>query len=167
MPLNLLSLVMVLLWGFGTFVSAANREGQPPISRTEGRLLPFAVEGEASMRVLWRISEFKVGESAVWGQEEARTLLFMPLDIDATTIMFNGKICRDVIFEKTMVNAEEYLHRAHHTTPRAIGIEQAVVEMVKTNCNLPGFGEYMRLKDRSLIIHLNGVFFYFQPAVNY
>jgi hypothetical protein len=108
-----------------------------------------------------------VGESAVWGEKEARTLLFKPLDIDATTITFNGKTCGDVIFEKEMVNAREYLDHVYHTTPQAIGIEQEVMEVVKTNCNLPGFAEYMRLKDRRLIIHLNGVFFYFDPAVNY
>ena len=119
------------------------------------------------MRVLWTISEYKVGEGAVWGEEEARKLLFKPLDIDADKITFDGQTCRDVIFEKKMVNAKEYLDQVYQTTPQVLGIGQERVEVVKTNCKLPGFAEYMRLRDRRLIIHLNGVFFYFKPAVNY
>jgi hypothetical protein len=123
--------------------------------------------GGVSMRVLWTISKYKVGEKAVWGEEDARKLLFKPLDIDATKITFDGQTCRDVMFEREMVNVKEYLNRVYHTTPQALGIEGEVMEVVKTNCRLPGFAEYMRLRDRRLIIHLNGVFFYFEPAVNY
>ena len=119
------------------------------------------------MRVLWRISGYKVGEGAVWGEKEARKLLFKPLDIDAAKITFDGKTCCNVIFQREEVKAKEYLDHAYRTTPRALGIEEERVEVVKTNCDLPGFSEYMRLRDRRLIIHLNGVFFYFEPAVNY
>lgn len=119
------------------------------------------------MRVLWTLSEYKVGDGAVWGEEEARKLLFKSLDIDATQITFNGQTCRDVIFQREKVNTKEYVDRAYNTIPRALGIEQETVEVVKTNCDLPGFAEYMRLKDRRLIIYLNGVFFYFEPTVNY
>jgi hypothetical protein len=108
-----------------------------------------------------------VSEKAVWGEEEARKLLFKPLDIDTTKITFDGQTCHDVIFEREMVNVKEYLDRVYHTTPRALDIEGEVMEVVKTNCQLPGFAEYMRLRDRRLIIHLNGIFFYFEPAVNY
>jgi hypothetical protein len=61
----------------------------------------------------------------------------------------------------------EYLSHVYHTPPEALGVENEVLEVVKTNCSLPGFAEYMRLKGRRLMIHLNGVFFYFEPAVNY
>jgi len=66
-----------------------------------------------------------------------------------------------------MVNAKEYLARVYRTTSRALGIDEEVVEVVKTNCDLPGFAEYIRLRDRRLVIHINGVFFFFEPAVNY
>jgi hypothetical protein len=108
-----------------------------------------------------------VGGSAVWGKEEARNLLFKPLDIDANSITFDGKMCRDIIFKKETVKAKEYLDQVFHTTPQALGIEEEVVELVKTNCALPGFSEYMRLQDRRIVIHINGVFFYFETAVNY
>ena len=160
-------LLMALVWGVGTPMFAPNPEDQSPVLKTERLSSPPAVRGGVSMQVLWTISEYKVGESAVWGEEEARRLLFKPLDIDANKITFDGQTCRDVIFKKEKVNVKEYLDHVYHTTPRALGIEDEVVEVVKTNCDLPGFAEYMRLTDRRLIIHLNGVFFYFEPAVNY
>jgi hypothetical protein len=167
MPLSFLFLVMALVLIFGTSMFAANPEEQSPLLKTERLSSPATVGSGVSMRVLWTISGYKLGESSVWGEEEARKLLFKPLDIDATTITFDGQTCRDVIFKKEMVNAKEYLGHAYHTTPSALNIEEEVVEVVQTNCDLPGFAEYMRLKDRRLIIHINGVFFYFEPAVNY
>jgi hypothetical protein len=160
-------LLMALVWGLGTSMFAPNPEDQSPMLKTERLSSPPAVRGGVSMRVLWTISEYKVGESAVWGEEEARRLLFKPLDIDANKITFDGQTCRDVIFKKEKVNVKEYLDHVYHTTPRALSIEDEVAEVVKTNCDLPGFAEYIRLRDRRLIIHLNGVFFYFEPAVNY
>jgi len=167
MQLSFPFLLMALIWGSGTFLFVPNPEKQRPVLKTDGLSLPLVGSGGVSMRVLWTISEYKVGEGAVWGEEEARKLLFKPLDIDADKITFDGQTCRDVIFEKKMVNAKEYLDQVYQTTPQVLGIGQERVEVVKTNCKLPGFAEYMRLRDRRLIIHLNGVFFYFKPAVNY
>jgi hypothetical protein len=120
-----------------------------------------------SMRVLWTVSEYKIGKGAVWGDEEAHSLLFKPLDIRDTSITFDGKTCSDIIFKKEVINTDEYLHNKYHTDRQSLGIVEDTVELIKTNCNLPGFAEYMRLQDRRLIIHINGVFFYLSPAVNY
>lgn len=160
-------LVMALVWGFGTVMSDPNPEGQFPALKTEGLSFPLVAAAGVSIRVLWTVSGYKVGEGAVWGEDEARKLLFKPLDIDANTITFDGQTCHDVIFEKEMLSAKSYLDRVYHTTPQALGIESEMMEVVKTNCTLPGFAEYMRLQNRRLVIHLNGVFFYFEPAVNY
>ena len=139
----------------------------PQIAKGSGFSGSMAVSRGVSMRVLWTISGYKVVGSAGWGEKEAREQLFKPLDIDRTQITFDGKTCRDVIFESKKVNAKEYLDRVYRTTPRALGIEEEVIEVVRTNCDLPGFAEYMRLRDRKLLIHIEGVFFYFEPAVNY
>jgi len=159
----------VLVWSLGTSVFASNPEGLSPVLKIGGPSSPLTVSSGVSMRVLWKISGFKVGENAVWGDEEARKLLFKPLDIDidAAAITFDDHTCRGVIFKKEKVGAEKYLDQVYHTTPRALGVEDVGIEVVKTNCDLPGFAEYIRLRDRRLIIHLNGVFFYFEPAVNY
>jgi hypothetical protein len=166
MPLGFPFLLTVLVWGFGASMFALSPDGQSPVSKPGG-LPSFTVNGGVSMRVLWRISAYKVVEGAVWGEEEARKMLFKPLDIDATKITFDDKTCRSVIFKQEKVNAKEYLDRVYHTTPQTLGIEDEIVEVVKTNCDLRGFAQYIRLSDKRLIIHLNGVFFYFEPVVNY
>ena len=155
----------VCVWSIA--IIPANPEEQSPKSKVDGRPWQLAEKASVSMRVLWTISEYKVSEGAVWGEEEARKLLFKPLDINATKITFDGRTCQDVIFEKGTVNATEYLADRYRTTPQALDIKEELIEVVKTNCRLTGFAEYIRLKDRRLIIHLNGVFFYFRPSVNY
>jgi len=167
MPSSFLFLVTALVFGFATSTFAPNPSDQSPVLKTEGLSSPPTVSREISIRVLWTITGYKVGENAAWREEEARKLLFKPLDIDANKITFDGRTCRDVIFEKEKVNAKEYLDHVYHTTPRALNVEEEVVEVIKTNCDLPGFAEYIRLRDSRLIIHINGVFFYLEPAVNY
>jgi hypothetical protein len=166
MPLSFPFFLMTLISAFGTFMFVSNIEEHPGL-KTAAQSSQLVGSGGISMRALWTVSEYKVGVGTVWGEEEARKLLFKPLDIDADKITFDAQTCHDVIFEKRMVNTKEYLDHTYRTTPRSLGIEEELVEVVKTNCNLPGFAEYMRLRDRRIVIHLNGVFFYFNPAVNY
>ncbi|MFH0994521.1 MAG: hypothetical protein V1844_03370 [Pseudomonadota bacterium] len=120
-----------------------------------------------SMRVLWTVSEYRLVANAEWGNEEARKLLFKPLDITATTITFDGKKCSEVTFKKETVTTKEYMDKLFHITPQFLGIADETIEVVKTDCNLPGFAEYLRLKDRRLVIHINGVFFFLEPFVSY
>lgn len=41
------------------------------------------------------------------------------------------------------------------------------IEVIKTDCNLPGFQEYLRLGDRRLLIRVRGVFFFLEPSMSY
>jgi len=151
----------------GATIKEQTTEPQSAVLKNEGTPLPPTAGAGVSMRVLWTVSEYRLGTNAVWGNEEARKLLFQPLDIDVNYITFDGKKCRNVTFKKEQVKAKEYLAHAYKTTPKALGIEDETIEVIKTNCSLPGFAEYLRLKDRRLVIHINGVFFYLEPAVNY
>jgi hypothetical protein len=166
-PLIPLFFIMACVMGLWMALFAIDVEAMSPVPKMDGLPAPPAAGGGVSMRILWTVSGYRVGENAVWGKEEAQTLLFKPLDMDASMISFNGKTCLDVTFIKEKVKAKVYLDRLFHTTPQALGIEDEVVERVKTNCDLPGFSEYLRLRDRRIVIHINGVFFYLEPAVNY
>jgi hypothetical protein len=166
-PLILLYVVTALIGGMWIFPVTASPAGCFPILRPEYSLISVATSKGISTRVLWTVSGYKIGKGAVWNEDEAQKLLFKPLDIEAAAITFDGRTCRNVIFRKEKVNAKEYLERLFHTTPQSLDIEREEVEVIKTNCDLEGFAEYMRLEDRRLVIHLYGVFFYFEPAVNY
>jgi hypothetical protein len=120
-----------------------------------------------TMRVLWTVSEYKKINIAVMNEDEARRMLFKPLDIGDTYITFDGKTCRNVIFKRETVKIEEYLHHTYNIMPQVLNIDDGVVDVIRTNCELPGFAEYIRLKDRRLIIYIKGVFFFFEPAVTY
>ena len=125
------------------------------------------VDVEETMRVLWTVSQFIIGKNASWGEQEASALIFKPLDITSTEIFFNGQVCRDVSFQSDMVNTVDYLTKFQQTTPKTLGITDEQIEVVKTSCALPGFNEYIHLSDNRLIIWINGVFFFFDPAVTY
>jgi len=118
------------------------------------------------MRVLWTVSAYHMGKNAVWGEAEAQNMLFKPLDMDTSSITFDGQTCNEVVFEAEEVNAAGYLAEKYQTTPEILDIKEETLRVIKTNCDLPGFSEYMRLGDRRLIVPINGVLFIFEPAVN-
>ena len=120
-----------------------------------------------SMRVLWKVTEYKPGSSSTLKKEVADALIFSPLDIDESRITFAGKSCTDVVFQKERLPLGSYLNRVHAASPEAVGLSDQEVEVVKTNCTIPGFGEYFRLPDRRLVIVIDGTFFFLEPAVTY
>lgn len=167
---GVLILLILFVLGCGSAGIASQKEEKAMPAKNE--VLPSPATGKAGsagvfMRVLWTVSKYQIGHNALWGEKEARAMLFKPLDITATTITFDGKTCQDVTFQKEVLKTKEYLASAFLATPQELGIADDVVEVVKTNCDLPGFKQYIRLKDKRLVIYLNGVFFYFDPNLNY
>jgi len=120
-----------------------------------------------SMRVLWTVSSFVLGQGSTLDAAAAQELVFKPLDITETGIIFNGQACQGVSFQEETVNAVDYLAATWHTTLQELGIQDQELRVIKTNCSLPGFQEYMRLADSRLIVTINGAFFFFEPAVDY
>lgn len=119
------------------------------------------------MRVFWTVSAYHFDKNSVWDEAEARSMLFKPLDISSSTITFNGQSCHTVTFSNEKVNITQYLEKRYQTTPQALGLDDGTITVIKTNCALPGFKEYIRLPDRRLIVAIHGVFFVFEPTLNY
>ncbi len=120
-----------------------------------------------SMRVLWTVSEYVIPDGSALTEDQARQFLFKPLDIGESWITFDGRTCPNVSFIRKSVPARDYFKRTFAIEPEALGIPDDNVDIVTTDCNLPGFKEYVRLKDRRLIVRMDGVFFYFRPAVDH
>jgi len=118
------------------------------------------------MRVLWTVSAYKIGFGGKWGDDEARSLLFKPLDKRSSSITFNGQTCQGISFQSELVDTKKYLSERYQTTPHMLGIQEETIQVIRTNCQLPGFSEYIRLTDRRLIVWIEGVFFFFEPTVN-
>ena len=172
--------VLIAIWTDSVFLMNAGASGNRPLvclADATGGISPGSETGRiadasgpanpggASMRVLWTVSGYVLGKNSVWGEQEAKALLFKPLDIKETEIIFNGRVCKGVTFQKETVNASEYLAEVWQASPKTLGIDEQKMQVVKTNCDIPGFRQYMRLSDRRLIVPINGVFFFFEPAV--
>jgi len=123
--------------------------------------------GGVSIRVLWTVSGYVFGEASDMDEQEAKAFLFKPLDIKETEIIFNNQVCKGVTFQRETVNTAEYLEAVWQISPQTLGIDEQKMQVIKTNCDIPGFKEYMRLSDRRLIVPIKGVFFFFEPAVAY
>ena len=118
------------------------------------------------MRVLWTVSAYKITAGGKWGENEARSLLFKPLDIGSSYITFNGQICQGISFTSEVVDTDKYLSERYQTSPEMLGIIAPTIEIIETNCPLPGFSEYIRLPNSQLIVWIEGVFFVFEPNVD-
>ena len=62
-----------------------------------------------AMRVLWTVSAYHIGKNAALGKTETHNMLFKPLDINTSSITFDGQTCHDVTFETEIVDAAQYL----------------------------------------------------------
>lgn len=165
-PIN--SLIFVCVMSGLVLFGARSPFCEATDNRTNCLEYPAAgVKGGMAMRVLWTVSAYHIGKNAAWGKAEAHNMLFKPLDINTSSITFDGQNCHDVTFETEIVDAAKYLAEGYQTTPQTFGFEEKTLKVIKTNCWLPGFSEYMRLRDRRLIVPINGVLFVFEPAVNY
>lgn len=144
----------------------ASQAEQPRPERTpKGSLMP-STSGE-QIRVLWRISGYVLGPGAAMDRAEAEMMLSKPLDIGKNRIVFDKKACEGVRFERTKERLSDYLKRAYKITPKELGVTDELIEVVRTDCSLQGFQEYMRLGDRRLVIQVKGVFFFLKPNVTY
>lgn len=129
------------------------------------KLIPVQNNTGELRRVLWTVSNYKIGSGARWGENEARSLLFKPLDMGSSYITFNGQNCQGISFTSEIFNTDKYLSERYQMTPEMLGILEETIQVIKTDCQLPGFSEYIRLTDSRLIVWIEGVFFVFEPNV--
>lgn len=125
-------------------------------------------EDRTSMRILWIVADYVLGSQFDGDEAEARKMFFTPLDMTETQIIFQNQMCDDVIFAEESVVLSEYLAGTWQETPQSLGIEsEQEVSLIRTNCELFGFREYLRLSDARLLVPYNNVFYFFNPYVDY
>lgn len=127
--------------------------------------MPAGAVAAVSMRILWSVSGYHVGDDAGMTETAAKNFLFKPLDIDEARIVFDGQECSDVRFTRRTVNLHGFLKNEWLVTPQALGISESSAMVVNTNCDMPLFSEYLHLNNGNIIGRLNGVFFFFDKNV--
>lgn len=120
----------------------------------------------AGIRILWRVSDYILGKDFSGNEKDLETWRAQGLDMNDTEIIFNKQVCKGVVFSKEKVDATDYLTTRWQETPKSLGIEGVGFEVIKTNCSLFGFSEYMRLEDSRLLVPYSGAWFIFEPNVN-
>ena len=120
-----------------------------------------------NFRVLWTVTEYKILDKSKISEQEALAFLSKPLDISETSITFDGDTCSNISFQKKDVDSKDYLLSRFNILPEDVGINEPILQVVRTSCDLPGFAEYLRLPNRQLIVFRNGVLLFFSPWVNY
>jgi hypothetical protein len=108
-----------------------------------------------------------LAESSQGEEIKAREKLFLTLDINESEIYFDGQVCVGVKFQEETVNTADYLSSSWQISPEALDIaEFQQVQVIKTNCSLFGFKEYLRLSDSRLILREGDAFYFFEPVYN-
>lgn len=120
-----------------------------------------------SLRVLWTVTSYVRAPDALWTEDRAKSMLFKPLDMDETTITFDGRICNGLTFIRERVQLDTYLSGVHGITPGFLGVEAEEAVLTRTECDIPGFDAFLRLPDRRLIVTMGGVFFILEPHVSH
>ena len=162
-PNNSLCYIAFFLLVFTGQSCESNMDKIPP----EPNPPPTKTEVGESIRILWTVAGYKTHLEGEWGENEAREMLFKPLDVTPSSITFSGQTCREITFSRESADAASYLSQRWSIAPQTLEISTKTVTVIKTDCRIPGFSEYIQLPDRRLIIQIKGVFFFLEPFVNY
>ena len=151
-----------------TFTEIPKEEGDDEgVGTTSPGTEVMPVDGSGvGARVLWRISKYVLGENFTGNEDDVKAMLAKELDIEDTKIIFGKDVCDAVSFDESTVKTADYLEEKWHETPEHLGIDFEEIKIIKTQCSLFGFQEYMRLGDGQLVVPYDGVFYFFEPAVS-
>jgi hypothetical protein len=125
-------------------------------------------EDRTSIRILWRVSDYVLGDNFIGNESDANAFIFEPLNISDDQIIFMNKMCSGVVFTEERVDAADYISTNWQIIPQSIGIEKETdCDLVRTNCALFGFRAYLRFSDGRLIVPYKDVYFVFEPSSIY
>jgi len=153
-------------------LDVGNVEQKPDLQNTDEEKNPAQIialeEDRTNMRVLWTISDYVLSTNFAGQEADAKGMIFTPLDMTDTQIIFSDEMCIDTVFVEESVVLSEYLTNTWQETTLSLGIEsEKEGTLIRTNCELFGFREYLRLIDGRLIVPYNNVFYFFEPNVIY
>lgn len=148
--------------------AAFSQSGGSELSRTQS--VSERPEG-ITARSTWRVTDRKPRPYGSGGSITGMSsrMGFMDIDIfsGGDSISFGSKSCKGVRFEASIVDAKSYLTARYAVDTAFLGIADAELTVVRTNCNLPGMSEFIRLNDRRLVVLIDDVFYFLEPNTIY
>ncbi|MCK5897014.1 MAG: hypothetical protein KAG20_09420 [Cocleimonas sp.] len=119
------------------------------------------------MGITWTLTEYSILPKARWSKSDANKLVFKEASISNNSISFNGASCKNVSFQRSSVSLKQYLASTYNIAPNALKLTEHQATKITTNCNLAGFGDYLQLNDRRIVIFIKGVAFFLNPSINH
>ncbi len=121
--------------------------------------------GDASLPAgTWLVEAYKFGGVSAWAEADAQAVVGKTVEITTDSITFDGAACNGVSATLETFEAASYLDAQYRTSPETLGIEASTLNVINTSCNVDGFATILQLDDTTLVINLQGVFFWLIPA---
>ncbi|MEE4240888.1 MAG: hypothetical protein V2I36_05450 [Desulfopila sp.] len=118
-------------------------------------------------RPLWRVDGFIPKSNSTIGKNEILSYQGRSLDMVENAITFDGRSCSPIIIKRYQADTARYLSQQLHIHPKDAEYHSPTLEVIKTNCHIEGFDEFVRLNDRRLLVPVGEVVLVFLPIVNY
>lgn len=122
-------------------------------------------------RVTWRLAGYRQipigGGTRKASPVPLITSIGMDLFSGGDSISVGGRRCESVSFDISRIAARPYLAMRYGIEPELLSVSSNELIVIKTDCDLPGMREFMRLDARRLIVFIDGVFWLFEPDVLY
>lgn len=112
----------------------------------------------------WTASSYVLESGTTVTDAQAQALLDKPLQITTTALTFDGQTCQSLNLQSETVRTADFVPASWRTSGEVLGIDDEEILVLRTNCSVPGFGEYVRLQDDRLVVKMPGVFVFFTPA---
>jgi hypothetical protein len=108
---------------------------------------------------LWRVATNFPGPVSAMSAEQIDALSKETLDIRADQITFQGQSCPVSSFSIESKDGAQYFQDMYKTDAQLLTVGTAPIEVIKTDCTLPGLSEFVRTANDDLIVNVDGVFF--------
>ena len=137
--------------------------------RTEVGLAGTDVSSQPSMplRILWTVSQYIENPESQMSFDQIRSYLGKPLDMGESHISFAGKSCEGITIARTPAETQTFLAENFQITAENVAYYNDHLTVFTTDCHLQGFKVFARLRDRRIIVMIQGVVFLLAPNVNY
>lgn len=116
-------------------------------------------------RTLWTVTDYFITKNSIHGDSQAQSMMFKPLDMSDTSITFDGRMCHVSEFEWITVDLGTYVQKSLSITVDDMGISDQKVEIIKTDCDIPGFSEIVRFADMRLMVVIDGICLFLEPDI--
>lgn len=111
----------------------------------------------------WQLYSYAYGPVHAVTEEQANAKISQKAIFTPTTITFGDQSCDSVTYTARFVSPADYLQQTYQAPPETIYLGQENMDIITTNCPIPGFSDIIRLTtiyNTTLIINQDGVFYF-------